>query len=134
MEQGCVEMPAVEEALATHLSPSSVPSWKLRPSPAGLHQPLIGNSYITASQAGEALDTMVAFQAYQADVYKDMDEVADSTPETVKELTRTTDLVLQVYASCDKGILWLGWRRPRDIRGSTSWIYMREKSAGIHNP
>lgn len=93
MEQECVETHVVEEELATHLSPSSAPSWKKCPSkPCRTTSALIGDSYITAGQGGEVLDTMPALQVYQADVYKD--EGADLTPETVKELRRATDLVL----------------------------------------
>ncbi len=91
-------MPVVEDTLASHLSPYLAPSWKSRPllptKPCRTTSALIGKSYITAGQAGMALHTMAILQAYQADVFKEMDEGTGLT-EAVKELCRATDLALR---------------------------------------
>ncbi len=99
VEQGYTAMPAVEDTLASHLSPSLAPSWKFRPllssKPCRTTSALIGKSYIAAGQAGMALHTMAILQAYQADVLKEMDEGTGLTPEAMKELRRATDLALR---------------------------------------
>ncbi len=99
VEQGYTAMPVVEDTLASHLSPSLVPSWKSRPllptKPCRTTSALIGKSYIAAGQAGMALHTMAILQAYQVDVLKEMDEGTGLTPEAVKELRRATDLALR---------------------------------------
>ncbi len=99
VEQGYTAMPVTEDTLASHLSPSLAPSWKSRPllpsKPCRTTSALIGKSYIAAGQAGMALHTMAIFQAYQADVLKEMDEGTGLTPEAVKELRRATDLALR---------------------------------------
>ncbi len=99
VEQGYTAMPVIEDALASHLSPSLAPSWKSRPllpsKPCRTTSALIGKSYIAAGQAGMALHTMAILQAYQADVLKEMDEGTGLTPEAVKELRRATDLALR---------------------------------------
>ncbi len=99
VEQGYTAMPVVEDTLASHLSPSLVPSWKSRPLlPSKLCRStsvLIGKSYIAAGQAGMALHTMAILQAYHADILKEMDEGTGLTPEAVKELRRATDLALR---------------------------------------
>ncbi len=78
VEQGYAAIPVVEDTLASHLSPSLVPSWKSRPllptKPCRTTSALIRKSYIVAGQAGMALHTIAIFQAYQADVLKEMDE------------------------------------------------------------
>ncbi len=99
VEQGYTAMPVVEDTLASHLSPSLAPSWKSRPllpsKPYRTTSALIGKSYIAAGRAGMALHTMAIFQAYQADVLKEMDEGTGLTPEAMKELRRATDLALR---------------------------------------
>ncbi len=99
VEQGYTALPVVEDTLASHLSPSLVPSWKSHPllpsKPCMTTSALIGKSYIAAGQAGMALHTMAILQAYQADVLKEMDEGTVLTPEAVKELRRATDLALR---------------------------------------
>ncbi len=96
---GYTAMPVVEDTLASHLSPSLVPSWKSRPllptKTCRTTSALIGKSYIAAGQAGMALHTMAILQTYQADVLKEMDEGTGLTPEAVKELRRATDLALR---------------------------------------
>ncbi len=99
VKQGYTAMPVVEDALASHLSPSLAPSCKSRPllptKPCRTTSALIGKSYIAAGQSGMALHTMAILQAYQADVLKEMDEGTGLTPEAVKELCRATDLALR---------------------------------------
>ncbi len=99
VEQGYTIIPVVEDTLASHLSPSLAPSLKSRPllstKPCRTTYALIGKSYIAAGQAGMALHTMAILQAYQAEVFKEMDEGTGLTPETVKELRRATDLALR---------------------------------------
>ncbi|KAF4100711.1 hypothetical protein G5714_018907 [Onychostoma macrolepis] len=99
VERGYTAIPATEDMLATHLSPSSASSWKSRPifptKPCRTTSALIGKSYVAAGQAGMALHTMTILQAYQADVLKEMDEGDGLTPEAVKELRRATDLALR---------------------------------------
>ncbi|ROI33884.1 hypothetical protein DPX16_20398 [Anabarilius grahami] len=62
VEQGYTAIPAIEDTLATHLSPSSAPSWKSRTllpfKPCRTTSALIGKSYMAAGQAGMALHTM----------------------------------------------------------------------------
>ncbi len=99
VEQGYTAMPVIEDTLASHLSPSLVPSWKSHPllpsKPCRTASALIWKFYIAAGQAGMALHTMAILQAYQADVLKEMDERTGLTPEAVKELCRATDLALR---------------------------------------
>ncbi len=102
VEQGYAAVPAIEDTLATHLSPTSAPSWKFRPllpsKPCRTTSALIDKSYMAAGQAGAALHTMAILQAYQAEVLKEMDEGdegMDESPEAVKELRRATDLALR---------------------------------------
>ncbi len=65
--------------LATHLSPSSDPSWKSRPllptKPCRTTSTLIRKSYMVAGQVGASHHSTIC-QAYQADVLKEMDEGA----------------------------------------------------------
>ncbi len=109
VEQGYTAIPVVEDTLASHLSPSLVPSWKSRPllptKPCRTTSALIGKSYIAAGQAGMALHTMAILQAYQVDVLKEMDEGTGLTPKAVKELRRATDLALRAtkHTACAVG-------------------------------
>ncbi len=50
---------------------------------------------MAAGQRGMALHTMAILQAYQADVFKEMDEGDGLTPEAVKELHKATDFTLR---------------------------------------
>lgn len=83
--------------LATHLSPSSAPSWKSHPQllskPCRTTSALVGKSYMAAGQAVSRF--MPFFQAYQVDVLKEMDKSGGLTPEAVKELRRATNLALR---------------------------------------
>ncbi|KAK9979877.1 hypothetical protein ABG768_013285, partial [Culter alburnus] len=88
VEQGYTAIPTIEDTLATHLSPSSAPSWKSRPlltsKPCRTTSVFIGKTYMTAGQAGMALHTMGILQPYQTDVLKEMDEGNGLTAEAVK--------------------------------------------------
>ncbi len=68
VEQGYTAILVVEDTLASHLSPSLVPSWKYRPlfptKPCRTTSAIIGKSYIAAGQAGMAFHTMAILQAY----------------------------------------------------------------------
>ncbi len=76
VEQGYAAILVIEDTLASHISPSLLPSWKSCPllptKPYRTTSALIGKSY-SAAQAGMALHTMAILQAYQADVLKEMD-------------------------------------------------------------
>ncbi|MGL5564841.1 MAG: hypothetical protein ACRDC4_03840 [Plesiomonas sp.] len=52
-------------------------------------------SYMAAGQAASTLHSMAVFQAYQADLLKELDESQNFSPEAVKELQRATDLALR---------------------------------------
>lgn len=53
---------------------------------------LVGKAYEEAGQASGSLHTMVVFQAYQADLMKELDTGEGLSTNMVKELRRATDL------------------------------------------
>ncbi|KAL0175497.1 hypothetical protein M9458_027827 [Cirrhinus mrigala] len=56
---------------------------------------LNGRAYAAAGQAVGALHTMAVLQAYQADLFKDLDKGQGLSPDGDAELRRTTDLALR---------------------------------------
>ncbi len=66
VEQGYAAVPAVEDALAAHLSPNFALSWKSHPllpsKPCKTTSALIGKSYMVAGQAGAALPLWPSFR------------------------------------------------------------------------
>lgn len=92
------EIPAIEDTPSTHLSPSSVLSWKSQPTilsnPCRTMWSLVGNSYMGAGQVGTVLHTLVVLQVYQADVLKEIDEGSGLTHKAVVDLRRVTGLTL----------------------------------------
>ncbi len=132
VEQGYTAIPVVEDTLASHLSPSLVPSCKSRPllptKPCRTTSALIGKSYIAASQAGMALHTMAILQAYQVDELKEMDEGTGLNPEAVIELCRATDLALRATKHTARAVGCSRVQWPQSaIWGSISLRFVRKR-------
>ncbi len=76
VEQGYTAIPVVENTLTSHLSLSLAPMWKSRPllptKPCRTTSALIGSP--TWQLVRQAWPSIRAYQAYQADVRKEMDE------------------------------------------------------------
>ncbi len=100
-ESGYERMPPVEETLASYLSMGDTASLKVPSLPLKPIQDtsrLNGRAYTAAGQAVASLHTMAvlqAYQAYQADLLKDLDNGQGLSPDEVAELHRTTDLALR---------------------------------------
>ncbi|KAI2655675.1 Glycerol kinase [Labeo rohita] len=91
-------MPAVEQTLASDLSPSSASFLKAPKFPTKpLKQTfgLVWKAYTVAGQAGLCLHTMAVLQAYQANLLKDLDEKKGKESDVVAELCLATDLLFQ---------------------------------------
>ncbi|KAK2869830.1 hypothetical protein Q8A67_024222 [Cirrhinus molitorella] len=106
-ERGYGAMPAVEQTLASYLSPASASSLKAPKLPTkALKQTssLVGKAYTAAGQAGACLHTMAVLQAYQADLLKDLDAGEERESDTVAELRRATDLSLRATKETARAI------------------------------
>lgn len=97
-------MPKVEKTLAGYLSPvyaSSVKRPALPSKPCRITLSLVGKAYEAAGQTGGSLHTMAVFQAYQADLLKELDT---DLALAVKELRRTTNLSLRTNKQTARAI------------------------------
>lgn len=97
---GYTTMPPLEDSMASHLCPLAAPRWKSKPllpsKPCRITSSIAEKAYITAGQAGAALNTMAVLQAYQAEMLKRLAEgEVEGKEDTLDELRRATDLALR---------------------------------------
>lgn len=86
-------IPKVEETLKRSAdAASSLKSLTLPTKPVHTTSSLVGKAYMAAGQAGAYLHTMAVLQAYQTN----LNEGQGVGPNTIKELSRATDLCLCV--------------------------------------
>ncbi|KAL0165643.1 hypothetical protein M9458_037487, partial [Cirrhinus mrigala] len=89
------------------LSPESASSLKapvLPSKPLRVTSALVGKGYTAAGQAGACLHTMSVFQAYQADLLKELDEGEEIKDSDISELRRTADLSLRATKETARAI------------------------------
>ncbi len=99
-------MPQIEETLAGYLSPGSSSSLKkatLPTKPCRVTSSL-GKAFQAAGQAGAALHTMAVFQAYQADLLKDLSTGGSIDEGAFLEPRRATDLSLHATKQTARAI------------------------------
>ncbi len=99
-------MAKAEETLASYLSPESSSSTRspvLPNKPVRTTSALVGKAYTAAGQAA-CLHTMSLLQAYQAELFADLDEGEGIGPNVVCELRRATELSLRATKESAKSI------------------------------
>lgn len=112
--QGYTMMPQVEDTLAGYLSPGSSSSLKkLQTKPYRLTSTLVGKVFQAVGQDGAAQHTMAVWQAYQADLLKDLGTGGSISHEAFSELRQTTDLPLQENGPCHR--LFYGCHRETSV-------------------
>ncbi len=98
-ENGYEKIPSpIEETLTCYLSMGETSSLKapsLPSRPLKVTSRLNGKAYAAAGQAAASLHTIAIFQAYQADLLKNLDKGQGLSPDEVAEFCRTTDLALR---------------------------------------
>ncbi|KAK3566965.1 hypothetical protein QTP86_007815 [Hemibagrus guttatus] len=74
---------------------------------------LVGKAYTAAGQAGVALHTFMALQAYQADLLKELDCGKGLNTDKISELRRATDLMLrakkQMACAISHSMAYFSW-------------------------
>ncbi|KAL0195429.1 hypothetical protein M9458_009001, partial [Cirrhinus mrigala] len=97
----------VEQTLASYLSPEAASSLKapvLPSKPLRTTSALVGKGYSAAGQAGACLHTMAVLQAYQADLFKELDEGDEIKRAGISELRRAADLSLRANKETARAI------------------------------
>ncbi|KAK3545402.1 hypothetical protein QTP70_007241 [Hemibagrus guttatus] len=79
----------------------------------GVTSALVGKAYTAAGQAGVALHTFMALQAYQADLLKELDCGKGLNTDKISELRRATDLMLrakkQMACAISHSMAYFSW-------------------------
>lgn len=95
---GYVQMPRVEDTLASYISPETASTIKAPCLPTKalkVTSSLVGKAYSAAGQAAACLHTMSIMQTYHADLLKDLGEHQEIEAGAINELRSTADLALR---------------------------------------